>query len=228
MDGFHALPSTSPRAKGRGSRPPTAARQAAWDKAMEKFRASLVAIKTAMDAHAAVEQDMFAAHRALDELAYPACLIVVTDMEVYIKDSFQLPLHRETSQETRLITEADIAAYAGDDESRYASMVAALRAYRQARSALVAAYEKDDAIADAKNDLSSAAISRSDAQQLRLLRTPAPSFRELCWKIETLHKADCNDRTEELGWVYVLQELAAWAARHEPSNAPCASACTRT
>jgi hypothetical protein len=77
---------------------------------------------------------------------------------------------------------------------------------------------KAEAIVEAKSELLSAAIDRSDAQQLRLLRTPAPGIRELLWKIETLHKTDCDDRTEELGWAYVLKEMTAWRmAGHVPA-----------
>lgn len=214
MDGFQSA--TTAQARSAGSRPSsTQAKRVAWDKAMQRFQQSLAAIKTAMDAHAAVEQDMFAARRAMEELPFSACLTVITEVEVYIKDGVQPPLHRKSSQETRLITQADIAAYAGEDEALYARMCEALRDYSRQRGVLAGACQSAEAISDAKNTLSSAAISRSDAQQLRLLRTPAPTFKELCWKIETLHRADCNDDTERDGWAYVLEELAAFAARIE-------------
>lgn len=210
MDGFHA---SAPPAARRRSRTTTSARQADWDKAKQRFERSLEAVKTAMDAHAVVEQAMFAARKALDELPYPPCLIVVTEVEIYIKDSHQPPVHRKSSQETRLVTEGEIGGYAGEDEALHASMVAALRAHRREHGRLAGAYQAADAVADAKYILSSAAIDRSDAQLLSLLRTPAPSFTELCWKVETLRRAECNEETERGGWSFVLTELQAAAGK---------------
>lgn len=151
-----------------------------------------------MAAHAAVEQEMFATHRALEALPFPACLTIVTETEVYIKDGLQPPMHRKSAQETRLITQGDISVYAGEDESLYMRMCDALRAYSRQRGILAGAYQRAKAISDAKYDLSSAAIDRSDARQLEVLRTPAPTFKELCWKIEALLRADCGDATTAL------------------------------
>lgn len=213
MDGFQPATSAPSRSTGRRALSPDQAARIAWDKAMQRFQRSLAGIKTAMDAHAVVEQEMFAARRMLDELPYPACLTVVTEVEVYIKDGVQPPLHRKSSQETRLMTQADISAYAGEDEALYARMCDVLRDYCRHRGVLAGACQKAEAISDAKNTLSAHAISHSDAQQLRLLRTPAPTFKELCWKIETLHRADCNDDTERDGWAYVLEELAVLSGK---------------
>lgn len=180
---------------------------------MARFQDTLVAIKTAMDAHAVVEKEMFAARKALDDMPFPDCLTVVTEVEVYIKDGVQPPLHRKSSQESQLKTRADISAYAGEDEALHDRLCEALGDYSRQRGVLAGAYQKADAIADAKYALSSAAITRSDREQRRLLCTPAPSFRELCWKIQALHRADCDDETERAGWAYVLGELAQFEAR---------------
>lgn len=86
-----------------------------------------------------------------------------------------------------------------------------MTAWRAQRTSLEADYEAARVISEAKGDASDAAIARSDAQQLRVLRTPAPGLPELFWKIATLQKADCDDRAEKLGWAYVLQEMKLWA-----------------
>lgn len=213
MDGFQSASSLSARAADRNIAAPEPTAQAAWTQAMRRFQRSLTAIKTAMAAHAVVEQAMFATRRALETLPFPPCLTVVTTMEVCIKDGLQPPLHRTSSRETRLISEGDIAAYAGNDENLYTRMREALQDYNRQHGILAGAYERAKTIADAKYAASSAAINRSDALQLDLLRTPSPTFKELCWKIEALHRADCNEQTERDGWAFVLAELSAFQGK---------------
>lgn len=156
MDGFQAATAVTEQATPRRSRPRGAAKRAAWDKAMQLFERSLEAVKTAMDAHAVVEQEMFAAHQALEALPYPPCLVVVTDLEVYIRSGDAPALHRKSSQEAQIVTEGQIGDYAGEDEGLYANMVAALRVHRREHGRLAGIFMAADAIADAKYAQSSA------------------------------------------------------------------------
>lgn len=180
----------------------------AWRKAMERFEASLRRSKPAMDALADAEHAEFAARQALEALAPPASLTVTTDVEFYFNDGLGAPILRRYAQDVKLHDKDAIARFVKDDAAVGAHYLAELAVWREQRRELEVAHAAAKAAAGIKYDASAAMIDRSDAQLLRMLRTPAPGMRELRWKIETLHKADCNERCEELGWAYVLQELA--------------------
>ena len=179
-----------------------------WRKAMARLQASLRRIKPAMDALAEAEHAEFAARGALEALAPPESLTVRTDVEFYFNDGLGTPTCRRYGQDVKLQDEQAIARFVKGDAVAGALYLAELAAWRQQRRDLEVAHAAAKAAAEVKYDASSATIDRSDAQLVRVLRTPAPGMRELRWKIETLHKADCNERCEELGWAYVIRELA--------------------
>lgn len=182
----------------------------AWRKAMRRFQSSLQKIKPAMDAYADAEEAMFEARRALEALTPPDSLTVSIQVELYFNDGLSAPILRRHLQDHKLHDEAAIEAYAKDDHGLHAELLAELTAWRAQRASLEAVYQAARAISESKGDASHAAIARSDVQQLRVLRTPAPGLPELFWKIAMLQKADCDDRAEKLGWAYVLQEMKLW------------------
>lgn len=210
MDGFQQTFVQTLKSADRCKRSADRLKRANWARAMKRFEHSLAAIKPAMDEHAAFERTMFAARRKLEALTLPSALTVPIDVEMYFNDGMHPPLLRRSRQTADLKDEASILAFAKGDEATKAKLLDVLRAYEAKRAPLVIAYEQAKARSDASYDQSAAVIDHSDIQLLRVFRTPAPGLSELYWKIEILRREDCSGHAEEQGWIYVLEELAAF------------------
>lgn len=217
MDGFQQSFVQTLKSADRCKRSADRLKRANWARAMKRFERSLAAVKPTMDEHAAAERTMFAARRKLEALTLPPALIVPIDVEMYFNDGMHPPLLRRSRQTADLKDEASILAFAKEDAATKAKLLNVLRIYEAKRAPLVAAYEEARARSDATYDQSAAVIDYSYIQLLRVFRTPAPGLTELYWKIEILRREDCGGHAEEQGWIYVLEEFAAFTRRSAAS-----------
>lgn len=203
----HSTSVVVPKAASRPRR-----RTGPWQKAMARFQDSLKDMKAAGEIHDAAEEATFAARRALEQVQPPASLTGLISIEFYFNDGMRKPILRRYVDELKLHDEKTIVDYTKDDKAKRGFLLNELRTWQDRRLLSEIALAEASATEEVTNKAWCTAIAKSDAQQLRVLRTPAPTLRELQWKIEMLRKADCNDHTEKAGWAYVMSELAMLAA----------------